>query len=227
MDDRVKTGIDGLDKMLSGGMLAGSINLVEGAPGTGKTILAAQFLNEGLSSGESGVYLSLEEDKDSFYETMSFFGWDFKSMEGDKRFFYEYFRSEELGRHITEGYQILDNKVMSMGAKRLVIDSVAAYILISEKGLHERNELLKLFDNLRKWGVTVLLTSGMPGSRDAYGIDYMVDSIIRPYYPGRTDDSSPRKRFIEVEKMRGSTHSQMLHEMKITDKGIQVLGNIY
>jgi circadian clock protein KaiC len=223
--ERVKTGIEKLDGMLSGGLIRDSINLVAGNPGTGKTTMAMQFLLEGIKRGETGIYLSLEEDKDIFYRNMLTHGWDLKKLESEGKFYFEFFRSEELVNHVNNGYQVIDNQIQRMGAKRLVIDSITAYLLICDNELHKRSELKKLFDNIRKWNVTAVFTGESQATDSSYGVDYMVDTIIRLYNRRINQGIERRMRLVEVEKMRGSTHSPHLHPLIIEKKGIVVLAD--
>ena len=77
----VKTGIPGLDELISGGFPEGRVNLLVGGPGTGKTILASQFLYNGLTKfNENGIYVSLDESRTHFFEEMQTFGWNFKQL---------------------------------------------------------------------------------------------------------------------------------------------------
>jgi len=81
---RINSGIKNLDPLIQGGLKDGSISLVTGGAGSGKTIFAVQFLMEGLKKGESCLYITFEEKRDKMYNDMGVFGWDFKSYE-DKR----------------------------------------------------------------------------------------------------------------------------------------------
>ena len=83
-DGRVPTGISGLDDAMSGGLLESSINLLSGSPGSGKSILAMQFLINGiLKYNEPGVYITFEEEKESLVRNMKKFGWDINKLEKD------------------------------------------------------------------------------------------------------------------------------------------------
>jgi len=73
---RVATGISGFDKMIEGGFKAGTINLASGATGSGKSILALEFLLQGIKKGENVLYITFEEKKKEFYSNMKKFGWD-------------------------------------------------------------------------------------------------------------------------------------------------------
>jgi KaiC/GvpD/RAD55 family RecA-like ATPase len=220
--DRARLGVTGLDEMLRGGLMRESVCLVSGSPGTGKSTLATQFIIEGIANGENGAYISLEEEKHGFFRNMRPFGWDLAALEGEGRLYFEFFRTEELVRNITDGYQTIDHELRKIRAKRLVIDSVTAYLLASNTELARRNETKRLFDDLRKWRVTSILTGEGRASEAAYGVDYLVDSIIR--LQNRPCDQRPglRQRLVEVEKMRGSQHSQELKPMEIGAEGIKV-----
>ena len=73
---RIKTGIPGLDGLMEGGFIQGSVNMVTGSTGTGKTIIGTQFLWHGLQKGETGVYITLEEDPTDIKEDVRSFNWD-------------------------------------------------------------------------------------------------------------------------------------------------------
>jgi len=215
---RISTGLPALDEMLSGGLLSESVSLVSGSPGAGKSTLATQFVLEGIRRGENGAYISLEEDKQKVYRNMAGFGWDLQRLEDEGRLYFEFFRTDELLRHITDGYQVIDHELRKVKAKRLVLDSVTAYLLASDDELWRRNELKRLLDHMRRWKVTSLFTAESQ-AEGYYGVDYMVDTIIR-LHQTRPHERSVRQRFVEVEKMRGSRHSMELHKMEITDLGV-------
>src|SRR5512136_790270 len=80
--DRVKTGINGLDKMLGGGFIRATANLVQGAPGTGKTTLRMQFIYNGIvEANEPGLIITFEEFPQQYYHDAAAFGWDFVALE--------------------------------------------------------------------------------------------------------------------------------------------------
>src|SRR5436853_5668136 len=85
-NSRTPTGIPGLDKLLTGGLPKNRTILLSGGPGTGKTILSSQYLVNGIwDYEESGVYVSLDENKQHIFEEMLDFGWDFADLENNKK----------------------------------------------------------------------------------------------------------------------------------------------
>jgi KaiC/GvpD/RAD55 family RecA-like ATPase len=82
---RVDVGVSGMEKLLSGGLPEGSPTLVSGSPGTGKTIFCLQFLQSGLLKGESGIYITFEETKESILTAAENFGWDFEGAIKNKK----------------------------------------------------------------------------------------------------------------------------------------------
>ena len=85
MSKKVKTGIQGLDELINGGFPEGRVILVVGGPGTGKTVLASQFLYKGIDDyNENGIFVSLDESKNHYSSEMQNFGWDFKKAEEEK-----------------------------------------------------------------------------------------------------------------------------------------------
>src|SRR5215203_2422542 len=76
---KAKTGVEGLDDILAGGLRRGRVYLLEGSPGTGKTTIAAQFLLEGAKQGEAGLYITLSETEEELRETAQSHGWAFET----------------------------------------------------------------------------------------------------------------------------------------------------
>jgi circadian clock protein KaiC len=228
MNDRLMTGIAELDEMTNGGLIKNSITLITGTPGSGKSTLATQFLLGGISRGEGGVYISFEEDKDSFFRNMRGYGWDLTQLERERRFHFEYLKTEQLQQQIHDGYKVIEKELEKVNGRRVVVDSVTAYLLSLPNEAERREELKKLFMRLKQWGVTAVLTCEAANPLSASvesntGVEYLVDTTIRMYHIQGELINSPRKRFIGVMKMRGSNHSKVNKEIDITEKGIVVL----
>jgi len=220
---RIPSGIEGLDKLIEGGFQKNSTNLVVGDSGSGKTIFAVQFLVEGLKKGESCLYVTFEEKKEEFFLNMADFNWDLEEYEKKKKFFFLEYSPEKVRNMIEEGGGEIENIILKHKISRIVIDSITSFALLFEDELQKREFALALFDIIRKWDCTSLLTlEENPLHRKggaSTSIQFEADSIILIYFVRRKGE---RKRFLEILKMRGTKHSTAIHSLEITEKGFVV-----
>ena len=143
-DGRVSSGISGLDKMLNGGIPQGHIVVVMGDPGTGKTTLALQFIHDGLDKGESCIYISIEEEKESLISTAASYGWDLQEyIENNKLEFLKLDLSDikTLARRIRVE---LPELIESSGASRIAIDSISLFNIMFDDSIESRIRLVDL-----------------------------------------------------------------------------------
>jgi KaiC/GvpD/RAD55 family RecA-like ATPase len=220
MLERVKSGIPGLDKIMNGGIPRGHLVLISGVPGTGKTMMCAQYIYEGLKKfKENGIFLSFEESPDSMRSVFKEFGWDFEPYEKKGRF--NFLKYDPY--HIEEVFDLLESVVRDVNAKRVVIDSISALGLYVRDKADLRRMIFNLSTVLRKLGCTALLVSEIvPGSKgiSRYGVEeFVADSVVVLYYER---NNLVFTRAIQVWKMSGSDHSNNLHPYKITKRGIRV-----
>ncbi|MFQ5531228.1 MAG: RAD55 family ATPase [Candidatus Nanoarchaeia archaeon] len=219
---RVKSGIHIFDKMISGGFGSESINLIVGGSGSGKSIFALQFLIEGIKKGEKVLYVTFEEKKDEFYKNMKKFGWDLEKFEKSGKFIFLEYSPEKVKMMLDEGGGSIESIVLKEQVTRLVIDSITSFSLLFDDRLSKRQANLGLFDIIRKWNTTSLLTvqddPSDQKSETLSSIEFEVDSVTFLYY---LNIKGKRQRFIEVLKMRGTNHSKEIREFKIS-KGIKV-----
>ncbi len=218
--ERIKTGIDGLDELMHGGIPKGQLVLVTGTSGTGKTIFCSQYLYNGITKfKENGVFLSFEEPSTSIKENLKVFGWDMNSLE--KAHQLSFLRYDPY--HIEDVFDILESTIRETNAQRIVIDSISALGLHIKDSSELRRMIFNLSETLRKLDCTAVLTSEIvPGSRglSRYGVEeFVTDTVIVLYYE-RLD--STFSRAIQVWKVRGSEHSDKLHPYMISDRGIVV-----
>lgn len=219
---RVPTGIPGLDETMEGGFERGSVNVVAGESGTGKSILALQFLHNGATKhGENGLYITFEEKKDRIYKHMSRFGWDLEALEKDKMLFIYEYSPQEVERFIKEGGAI-EGLIRAHKVDRVVLDSITSFAVMHETEVARRAAIIRLFEMLRRWNTTALLTSEafIADEREVrarFGIEYLADSLISIYSFRKGDI---RELALEIIKMRGTAHSKKLSPMKITGEGI-------
>jgi KaiC/GvpD/RAD55 family RecA-like ATPase len=233
--DRVKTGIPGLDDLIEGGFPRGDTILVAGKAGTGKSILATQFIYKGaIEYNEPGVFVTLEEPPHLIKRNMMQFGMDLEKLEREKKIsIVDLSPSKEVAPVTIGEYPSFDlsgleaiilNHVKKLNAKRVVLDtlSIMAYKFKSRDILRE--EFFKLTANITRTGCTLLLTSEIPAQDQGLGvfdIEAFLASGVIVLYNEKISDTS-RSRSIEVLKLRGSKHSSRIHSMRITDEGIRV-----
>jgi len=223
--ERVPTGIEGLDKLVQGGIPKGASVLLSGSAGTGKTILALQYLYNGaVKYNEAGVYITFEGSPKTIAWDMESFGWDFKKLQ-DKSLLKIYrlnltATSPALAEQQIEAeLRIISRMVKELNAKRLVVDSTTAFAARLGGEAAVRNILYNFCDSLKQLECTSLLTTETGSGRtdfSAFGVEEFVsDGIIAMYF-------TPPNRSIHVRKMRGTSHSKKVHPFEITEKGITI-----
>jgi len=233
--ERVKTGIPGLDELIEGGFPRGDTILIAGKAGTGKSILATQFIYKGATEyNEPGVFVTLEEPPHLIKRNMIRFGMDLDKLVAEKKIaIVDLSPSKEVTPVTIGEYPSFDlsgleaiilNHVKKLNAKRVVLDtlSIMAYKFRSRDILRE--EFFKLTASITRTGCTLLLTSEIPANDQGLGvfdIEAFLASGVIVLYNEKISDTS-RSRSIEVLKLRGSKHSSRIHSMRITDEGIRV-----
>jgi circadian clock protein KaiC len=219
---RIKSGISKLDSVMQGGLKEGSITLVDGGAGSGKTIFALQFLMEGLRAGENCLYITFEEKKEKLYDDMAALDWKFSDYEAKKQLTYLEYSPEQVKTLIEEGGGTIDQLVTKNKISRIVIDSITSFLLLYQDELTKKESALALFDLINKWGCTAVLTSQGVDSRystPATSLEFEADNIIILYH---FKNKGKRHRALEVLKMRGTFHSNRTMRMEITRKGIGI-----
>ena len=148
---RIETGIKNLNRLIEGGFEKNSTNTIVGGAGSGKSILATQFLYEGLKRGESGLYVTFEEKKNRFYRNMLKFGWDLEKYEKKGLFTFLEYTPIKVKTMLEEGGGSIETLVLSKKVIRIVIDSMTSFALLFEDELARREAGLALFNMIRKW----------------------------------------------------------------------------
>ncbi|MFA5060874.1 MAG: ATPase domain-containing protein [Candidatus Pacearchaeota archaeon] len=221
-EKRVSSGIPSLDKMIKGGFSQNSINLIVGGAGSGKSIFGTQFLIQGIKKKEPCLYISFEEEKESFYRNMSGLGWDLDELEKKEDFFFLEYTPEKVKTMLEEGGGIIESLVLRKKIKRIVIDSMNSFELLFDDELKKRESALSLFNILRRWDCTTILLYERElheGEQESSFkvLDFESDSIIFLYSIKKGDE---RKRYLEVVKMRGTSHSRKTKPYEISDNGV-------
>jgi len=243
MSELVKTGIDGLDAMLGGGVPKSYIVLIAGGPGSGKSTLAMQILYNGATKyNEPGIYITLEETAEEIKNNFSSYGWDLskieiislipeklKTIEGSKYVLPSKITTGEGEEYTMKSFsidfieEIIKRKVEEKGAKRLVLDSISSLASQINDAFLIRHEILNLRSMLRRLGTTSLLITEMPeegGSISRFGIEEFVAHGVITVYNIRK--GSKRARGLEILKMRGVKHSQNISMIEIKENGMVV-----
>jgi len=225
----IKSGIPGLDEVLGGGILEGSIVTVSGPTGAGKSTFAAQFIHNGATgSDEPGLYISIEESRKDFFFHISGYKWDFGSLERDRKFILLDYPIHEVDQIVNQSGAIAEI-ISSTGVKRVVIDSIMPIALYFKNDEERRTGFLKFIENLRKWNTTTLIVSedmknhpvSRPGSE--YSIESFTDGWVNLFF--RYDDRNmERMRYVEVVKMKGVNHSAKSYPVSLTDSGFSLVG---
>jgi circadian clock protein KaiC len=225
-DRRLCFGIPELDKMLDGGVREGDSVLVAGSSGTGKSVLATQFIAEGIRQGEPGIVAVFEERPEAYAERATSLGLDLETPQKDGKLTILYLRPLDLS--VDETMQSILDAVQKIGAKRLVIDSLAGFEMALSPGFRAdfRESLYRMIFALTGIGVTILSTVEVDESFtefpfSTYSISFLTDDIIRLRYV--SIDGQLRKIMVVI-KMRGGNHAKDIREYEITSKGVVILG---
>jgi len=217
---RISSGIKGLDPLVQGGFKQGTINLVEGGPGSGKTIFVTQFLVDGLKKGEPVAYITFEVIKEKFFENMSQFGWDLEKYEKEGLFTFLAYSPEQIKKILLEGGGTLDTLVHQKKIKRIAIDSITSFALLYATELAKKEAALTLFNVINSWDCTALLTAQDEGGADrkevvSNALDFEVDGIMLLYHLRK---GNLRKRGLEILKMRGTKTPNKVFKLNIDKK---------
>jgi len=227
--EKVLTGIQGLDEITNGGLPKGRPTLVCGSAGCGKTLLAMNFLVRGaLQYNEPGVFLAFEENAEELGKNFASLGFDLKGLSARKKMlidhiFIERSEIEETGEYDLEGLFIrLGHAIDSIGAKRVVLDTIEALFSGLSNTSILRAELRRLFRWLKDKGVTAIITGERgEGTLTRHGLEeYVADCVI--LLDHRIVDQVSTRR-LRIIKYRGTSHGTNEYPFLIDDKGISVL----
>jgi circadian clock protein KaiC len=226
---KAPTGIAGLDEITGGGLPQGRPTLVCGGPGSGKTLLALQFLVGGaLEHGEPGVFIAFEETEEDLAQNMASLGFDLRDLTERGLLVVDYVRVErteleEAGEYDLEGLFIrIDLAVRSIGATRVAIDTLEVLFSGLSNLAILRAEVSRLFRWLKDRGLTVVVTAETgEGRLTRQGLEeYVSDCVILLEH--RVADQLSTRR-LRVVKYRGSAHGTNEYPFLIDEHGLSVL----
>jgi circadian clock protein KaiC len=220
--DRVSLGAPELDQMCGGGVYRDSVVLVTGATGTGKTLVAAQFVQAGLDAGERVLFISFEESTAQIVRNVASWGMDFAEPMRTGQLLMVSRYPERMG--LEDLLVEIKREVEEYGLTRIAIDSMTA-LEHNAPPRAFREFGVGLAGYLKRRGVAVMLTTTLEtltGAESATGValSSVADSIITLRY---VDVEGELRRGILVIKLRGQKHERAIHEYDITDRGIRIL----
>jgi len=238
--ERVKTGVDGLDNLIEGGLPRDTVTLVSGPPGSGKTILCLQFLSKGLESGDKCLFLTMDKKAGGLITQARELGFDFQSAVENGKLKFVFL---DINKKFV--YDVMTKEILSGGYNRVVLDSVTPlsempiYVEKTELtdtisfitsddfssavgGIPRRMHLYYIMNLLDIAHCTSVITSELPFgsfdlSRDGFS-EFLVDGIILLNF-----DPTMDKRKISVMKMRSTQHTLRPRDIKIGEGGIKLI----
>jgi circadian clock protein KaiC len=226
---KTPTGIGGLDEITRGGLPTGRPTLVCGGPGSGKTLLALTFLVNGvIQFDEPGVLMTFEENGDEIASDVASLGFELPQLIEAKKLAVDYVRVErseieETGEYDLDGLFVrLDYAIRSVGARRIVLDTIESLFAGLKNDSILRSELRRLFRWLKDQGVTAVITGERgEGALTRQGLEeYVSDAVI--LLDHRVHDQVSTRR-LRVVKYRGSHHGTNEYPFLINADGISVL----
>lgn len=217
-------GIQGLDEMLSGGLIEGTVSSIIGAYGTGKTNFAQYYIWQGLAQGQNALYITLEERTSRILGYMENKGWDV-SQYLDSTFTIINLDPSDFNLAINSVKNELPTLIKKTGAHRVVIDPISLFEDLFHDDATRRREMMRFLENLRDLNCTSLLISEADKTNifsSKYNlIEYLSDTVILLKY-ARGGDATDVHLAIEVVKMRMSQHSREVKPFEIHQDSVTV-----
>ncbi|GAB4495100.1 MAG: circadian clock protein KaiC [Anaerolineales bacterium] len=231
--EKLRTGIRGFDEITEGGLPKGRTSLVSGTAGSGKTVLAAQFLAEGIREfGDSGVFVTFEEPPEDIRCNIYSLGWDVRQWEAQGKWAFVDAAPRLQDEATVIGHYDLsallariEHAVRRVGATRLAMDSLGAIFNRFEDTSIVRGELFRIASALKSMGVTALMTAERRaeyGDISRFGVEeFVADNVL---ILRNVLESEKRRRTIEILKYRGTSHHKGEYPFTILpNQGIVVI----
>jgi circadian clock protein KaiC len=223
MVQRIPTGIPNLDHLIEGGFPKGSLILLAGYPGTGKTILAQQFIYQGVSENKSkGIYVCFTETKRRLLANTLRLGWDFEHLEEEKLLHVlDLPVVRETG--LKANMSVIIENINAINANRLVIDSFNALTMSFKETTDLRIFLHLLYKLLQTIHCTTILVWERPWGSEFIGngiIEFIADGIVllETYF----DHAGVLRRTMRILKMRETDHTKDISHYDITHTGVLI-----
>lgn len=222
-DELVHAGVEGLDKMMGGGIPRSSVTLVAGGAGTGKTLISMHFLMEGVRSKEPGLFVTFQETPGHLMKIARGYGWDLDAAAELGLLKILYTSPVEMG--VDEHTAAIEAAINEIGAQRVVIDSLMDIEIATPDKVRFKDYVYSLVNYFRAKGITTVLTNEIPElfgplQLSAHGISFISDNVVLLRY---VEIGSILRRGISVLKMRGRNHDKSVREFEISDDGLEIL----
>lgn len=227
--EKAASHISGFDEILFGGLPEGRTTLIQGGPGTGKSILGLEFLYRGALAGQAGIFVAFEERGQAVRRNALTLGWDLERLEKAGGLSIIEARLDPAtvvsGDFSIRGLlSIIESRSRSLDARRIVFDAMDMLMRLYDDPVRERRELHELHEWLLTHRMTAILTVKAPGGDGAAGryefLEYMADCVIRLIQrPGEWVST----RELQVLKYRGSDFGRNAYPLVIQPGGISVI----
>jgi circadian clock protein KaiC len=228
-NNKAFTGIWGFDDVLSGGLSRGSIFLLEGEPGSGKTTMALQFLLSGAAAGEKGLYITLSETEAELRAGAKSHGWDLNEnivvrelipadslLAGDQHQTLLYASDLELGETTQQIFAAVERAQPS----RLVIDSLSEIRLLAQSSLRYRRQILTIKHHFARRNITVLMLDDLTSDANDKTVHSIAHGVVQ--LQQIAPDYGAERRRLRILKYRGTRYRGGFHDMIIATGGVQV-----
>ena len=227
---KMRTAIEGFDEITHGGIPIGRTTLVSGTSGTGKTLLAVQFLYHGIKYFDyPGIFITFEESPEDIIQNAHSFGWNLQSLVDSGKLFILDASPDPEGQEIVGNFDLsalierIQYAIKKYKAKLVSIDSVTAVFQQYDAASVVRREIFRLVARLKQLKVTSIMTTERIeeyGPVARFGVEEFVSDnvvIVRNVLEGER-----RRRTTEILKLRGTTHMKGEYPFTITNDGINI-----
>jgi circadian clock protein KaiC len=225
---KARTGVEGLDDILSGGLSTGNVFLLEGEPGAGKTTIAIQFLMEGARHGETGLYITLSESEAELRQGAASHGWALNDpihiyeltpqslLDPDKEQSLLFSSDLELGEATARIFEAYERTK----PKRVVLDSLSEIRLLAQGSLRYRRQILSIKQFFARRDATVLLLDDLTSDIEDKTVHSIAHGVIR--LEELAPNYGAERRRLRVMKYRGQKYRGGFHDFMIETGGLRV-----